>query len=177
MSENINLLIRTDKDSLKLRNRIKILNFAAITSLSIVILISLGIFIAIQVVNPEPIRKEQADVLGKISQFQTKQAKLFILNNRVENIDGILKTRKNLAKTMSSLLAKIPNNLSIDNFEIDGNTVIIVGQSKSLVTVGEFINILTDMVRKKEIIKSLTLSSLILDQAKNAYQVSVKSKL
>jgi len=177
MSANINLLLRTDEESLKRKKRIKILNFGAVASLIGVGLTSLIIFISIQVINPESIRREQEGVLRKMSQFQSRQTKLFVLSNRVENIDKILKIRKNFAKIMSGLLAKIPSNLSIDDFEVDDKSVIIAGQSKSLFTIGEFINNLTDMVREKQIIKSLTLNSLTLDEGRNAYQISIKSEL
>ena len=177
MSTDINLLLRTDEESLKQKRRIKILNFTAVASLIGVGLISLGIFILIQIVNPESLKKEQEDMLGRISQFQNRQVKLFVLNNRVENIEKILKIRKDLSKAMNGLLAKIPSNFSIDTFEIDDKMVIIAGQSNSLFTIGEFINNLTDMVRNKEIIKSLMLNSLVMDEGKNAYQISVKSEM
>lgn len=177
MSADINLLLRTDEESLKRKRRIKILKFAAIASLIGVGSISLVIFILIQVFNPASIKKEQADVLTKISRLQSRQAKLFVLNDRVENIDKILKTRKDLTKTMNGLLVKIPNQLSIDDLEVNDKSVIISGQSKSLFAIGEFINSLTDMVRNKEIIKSLTLNSLILNESKNVYQISVRAEL
>lgn len=177
MNANINLLLHTDEESLKRKRRIKILNFVAVAALLGVGLISLSLFILIQAANSESIKKQQEDVLGKASQFQSRQAKLFILNNRVENIEKILKIRKDIAKTMRGLLTKIPGNLSIDDFEVDDKSVIITGQSKSLSAIGEFINNLTDMVHKKEIIKSLTLNSLSLDEGKNVYQISVKSEL
>ncbi len=177
MSANINLLLRTDEESLKRKKRIKILNFAAAASLIGVGLISLSLFILIQVASPESVNREQADAFKKMSQFQGRQVKLLILNNRIENIDKILKIRKDLSKIMSSLLVKIPNNLSIDDFEVDSKSVIITGQSRSLFLIGEFINNLTDMVRKKEVIKSLTLNSLTLDESKNVYLISIKSEL
>lgn len=177
MSTNINLLLRTDEESLKRKKRIKILNVAAVVSLISVGLISLVLFILIQAVNPASIKKEQENILGRMSQFQDRQIKLFILNNRVENIDKILKIRKDISRTMSGLLAKIPSGLSIEDFEVDDKSVIIAGQSRSLFIIGEFINNLTDMVRNKEIIKSLTLNSLTLNESKNAYQISIKSEL
>ncbi|MDP2585381.1 MAG: hypothetical protein Q8P29_00715 [Candidatus Levybacteria bacterium] len=177
MSANINLLLRTDEESLKQKRRIKILNFTAVASLIGIGLISLGIFILIQVVNPKSLKKEQEDVLGRISQFQSRQVKLFVLNNRVENIEKILKVRRDISKTMNGLLERMPSGLSVEDFVIDDKLVIVVGQSKSLYTIGEFVNNLTDMVKKKEIIKSLTLSSLSFDESKNAYQISVKSEL
>ena len=78
---------------------------------------------------------------------------------------------------MSSLLTRVPVDLSVTDFELDDKSVIITGQSKSLFTIGEFINNLADMVRKKEIIKSLTLTSLSLNDVVGAYEVSVKSEL
>lgn len=177
MNTNINLLLRTNEETLRQKRRIKVFNLAAVASLLGVGLISLGIFILIQAVNLPSIKKSQGDVLKKISKFQDQQAKLFVLNNRVENIDKILKTRRDLAKTMNGLLVKIPGQLSIRDFEVDDKSVIITGQSKSLSAIGEFINNLTDMVRRKEIIKSLTLNSLTLDEGKNSYQISVKSEL
>lgn len=177
MSTNINLLVRTDEESLKLKKRIKILNFAAITSLVCICLATLGIFILIQAANLPGIKKEQEDILRKTSQYKSRQAKLFVLNNRVENIDRILKIRKNLSTTTSSLLTKVPGNLLVEGFEVDDKSVMITGQSKSLFVIGEFISNLTDMVRKKEVIKSLTLNSLTLDEGQSIYQFSLKSEL
>lgn len=177
MNTNINLLLRTDEESLRQKKRLKILNYIAITSLIGIGLISLVIFLLIQITGPESINKEQISVLGKISQFQNKPAKVFVLNNRLENIDKVMKIKNDLSKTMGSILAKVPNNLFINGFEVDGVSVILSAESKSLFAIGEFINNLTDMVRKKEIIKSLILNSLIFDDAKNTYQVLVKSEL
>lgn len=177
MSTDINLLLPRDEESLKRKKRIKILNLTGAASLLGVGLISLAIFILIQAIDPSGVRKEQDDVLRRLSQFQSRQVKLFVLNNRIENIDKILKIRKDLSKTTSGILAKIPRDLSVDNFEADDKLVAITGQSRSLLAIGEFINNLTDMVRKKEIIKSLTLNSLILDENRNVYQVSIKSEL
>ncbi|OGH24981.1 MAG: hypothetical protein A3B47_02710 [Candidatus Levybacteria bacterium RIFCSPLOWO2_01_FULL_39_24] len=177
MNANINLLLRTDKESLKKKKEIRILNLAAAVSLIGVGLISLSLFIWIQIINPGAIKREQENVLKGVSQFQNRQVKLFVLNNRIENIDKILKMRKDLIKTMNGLLAKIPSELSVDDFEVDDKSVIIAGQSKSLFAIGEFIDNLTNMVHNKEIIKSLTLSSLALDVSTNAYRISVMSEL
>lgn len=177
MSTNINLLVRSDQESVKRRKRIRVFNIVAVSSVILVGLISFSLFMLIQAANPASIETEQQAILAKMSRYQDRQAKLFILNDRIQNIDKILSSKKDFAKTMSAVLTKIPANLSIDNFEFDSKSVIITGQSRSLLTIGEFINNLTDMVRNKEIIKSLTLSSLTLDGNKNTYQVSVRSEL
>jgi len=177
MSANINLLLHADEESLKQNRKKKLFNLIAVGLLMAVCLIAIVVFILIKAVNPESIRKQQEDVLGQISQFQNRQVKLLILSNRIETAEKILKTRRDLPKITSSLLAKIPSDLPVDTLEVNGKTVMISGQSKSLSAIGELIDNLTDMARRKEIIKSLTLSSLTFDGSKGAYQVSVTSEL
>lgn len=176
MSTNINLLLH-DKESLKLQKRVRILNFVAVMLLISVGISSLVLFLSIQTVNPSSIEKEKTDVLGKISQFQNRQVNLFILNNRISNIQEVLAKRKDLSKIMNTLLEKIPNGMSIEALEIDSKFITLSASSNSLSSIGLLINNLTDMVRKKEIINALTLSSLSFDEGKQAYQLSLKSEL
>jgi hypothetical protein len=177
MSTNINLLLHTDEESLKQNKIKKLFYFIAVGSLIIVCLIAVAIFVLIKAVNPESIKKQQEDVLKQISQFQNRQIKLLILSNRIETVEKILKTRRDFPKITSGLLARIPSDLSVDNLEVDSKAVVVSGQSKSLSAMGEFIDNLTDMAHRKEIIKSLTLSSLAFDGDKSTYQISVKSGL
>lgn len=177
MSANINLLLRSDEESLKRKKRVKILNFVAGAFLVGLGLTSLVIFLLIQSINPPSVKKEQEDILKSMSTLQDRQVKLFVLNNRVENIDKILATRRDLSIVTNSLLEKTPSELSIDNLEVDDKSVVITAQSTSLSIISEFINNLIDMVRKKEKIRSLTLNSLIFDESRNVYQVSIKGEL
>jgi len=177
MNTNINLLLHRDEELLKQKKKVKIFNFIAVVSLIIVGLISLSIFLLIQITNSSSVKKDQDDILKRISQFQNKQLKLFILNKRVESISKVMKARKDLAKITSGLLAKIPGELFIENFEASSQTVTLTGKSSSLMVIGELINNLTNMVRNKEIIKSLTLNSLSLERDSNIYTVSMESEL
>jgi hypothetical protein len=177
MNENINLLLHADKGVAERNKTIKIINIIAAASLISVCMISAIIFIMIKVVNPEAIVKQQADVIMKISKLQDKEAKYYIASSRIGQIEKIIKIRKDIPKIAGQLLAKVPEGLSINIFEINKDSIVISGQSKSLLTIGEFIDNLTDMVHRKEIIKSLTLSSLDRDEGKDFYGVSVKSEL
>jgi len=179
MNTDINLLSHTDEETLRKNKSTKIFNLIAAVFLIGVCLISVSIFIMISTVNAESksIRKEQADVLKKMSKFQDRQVKLFILSNRVENIDKLLQTRRDFPKISNGLLVKVPSDLSLSSFEINDSSVIISGESKSLLTISEFIGNLTDMARRKEIIKSLTLNSLVLDDSDNTYVIIVSSQL
>lgn len=177
MNTNINLLLHTDEESLKRQKRVKILNLIAVMFLIGVGAISLLTFLSAQIINPSGIKKEQNDVIEKISQFQDRQAKLFVLNNRINNIEKVLERRIDLSKVISFLLAKTPGRLFIEDLEVDSKTVSLTAKSTSLLAIGELINNLTDMVRKKEIISSLILNALVFDEGKNSYQISIKADL
>ncbi len=177
MNTNINLLLHTNEESLRRLKRVKKLNFIAVMFLVGVGCLSLLTFLSTQIINPSGIKREQNGVIEKISQFQDRQAKLFVLNNRINNIEKILEKRIDLPKALNALLAKTPGRLFIEDLEVDDKTVIMTAKSTSLLAIGELINNLTDMVRKKEIIRSLTLSTLVFDEAKNFYQVSIKADL
>ena len=175
MNTNINLLLHADEQELRRRKRVKSLNFIAIMFLVGVGGISFLLFFLIQIINPLSIKREQSDIREKISKSQNKQAKLFVLNNRINNIEKILQKRIDLGRVTNFLLAKTPGKLFIEDLEVDDKTVRLTAQSTSLLAIGELINNLTDMVRKKEIISSLTLSTLVFDEGKNSYQVSIKA--
>lgn len=177
MSTNINLLLRNDEEKLKKLSKVKKFNFAAFAFLIGIGVISLIIFLSIQIVNPSSVKKEKEDVLKKILEFEERRAKLFIVNDRINNIQKLLEKRKDLSLTIEAILAKIPSGFSIEGLEVDGSIISLTANSTSLFSIGEFINNLTDMVRKKEIISSLTLTNLAFDQNKNIYQVSIKSSL
>lgn len=177
MNTNINLLLQTSEESLRRLKRVKILNLIAVMFLIGVGGISLITFLSTQIINPSAILKEQQDVIEKISQFQDRQTKLFVLNNRINSIEKVLEKRIDLPQVTNALLAKTPSRLFIEDLEIDDKTVIMTAKSTSLLAIGELINNLTDMVHKKEIIRSLTLNTLVFDENKNSYQVSIEADL
>lgn len=176
MNTDINLLLHTDDESVRRLRKVKILNFAAVMSLIGIGLISLIIFLLIQAINPPSIQEKRDEILRKTSQYQERKAKLFIINDRINSIAEILEKRKNLSKAANILLAKTPNKLLIENLEINDTVISLTAKSTSLAQIGEFINNLTDMVRKKEI-SSLTLNYLSFDESNNAYSFSIKSEL
>lgn len=175
MNTNINLLLHADEESKRGQKRVKRLNFIAVMFLIGVGAISLLTFLSTQIINPSGIKREQQDVIGKISQFQDVGVKLFVLNNRIDNVEKVLGKRIDLSKELSGLLAKIPSRLFIEDLEVDDKTVRLTAQSTSLLAIGELINNLTDMVHKKEIISSLILNTLVFDESKNSYQVSIRA--
>lgn len=175
--KDINLLLPKDEESLQRKKRVKVFNVIAVVFLLGIGAISFIIFISAQAINLSAIKKEQADTLIKISQFSKRQVKLFVLENRVNNIQTILSKRKHLPKAIGAILKKTPDRLLIQDLTVDDKNVVMIGQSISLSVIGEFINNLADMVAKKEIINAVTLNSLVFDESKNYYQISIKADL
>lgn len=177
MTANINLLLPKDNESLQRKKKAKKLNIAAVISVFSIGIMSLVIFLLIQAVNPSSINQEKEEVLGKLSQLQGRQAKLLAVNDRVSSITEILEKRRSLSKITSTFLEKVPDNLSIDQLEISNTAITMTSQSPSLFTIGELINNLTDMVRKKESISSFTLTSLVFNEGQRNYQLAIKLEL
>lgn len=177
MNTNINLLLQTNEESKRRQKRIKRLNIIAYTLLIGVGCFSLVIFLLIQIINVSAILREQNEIIKKIDKLQNKQVKLFALNNRIDNIEKVLEKRIDLSKVTSGILAKIPSGLFIEDLEVDDKTVTLTVSSTSLLEIGELINNLTDMVRKREVINSLILNTLIFDESKSSYRVSIKSEV
>lgn len=177
MSIDINLLSSKDSELVKRQKRVKLFNIIAVTFSLIVVAVSLTIFVMIQITNPLSLKKEQDDVASKISLLRDRQVNLFIINNRVLNIEEVLNKRKDLSKEIGSIFAKIPQRVIVEELKMDRKLIFLTASSASLYSIGELINNLTDMVRKKEIIQSLKLNSLIVDTDKNIYSVSLEAEL
>ena len=177
MNANINLLLRKDEETLKRQRKIKKLNLLAMSFLIGTGTLSFFIFLLIQIINPSLVKKEQDETLRKISAYQARQAKLLILENRVNNISEILNKRKDLSKVIQTILIKTPDRTFIKSLEVDGKSVIMTAQSPSLTSIGDFINNFTDMVRKKDLIDSLTINALVFDESRDSYEISLTANL
>jgi|SRR3989344_5242335 len=177
MSANINLVLPKGKDYLEQQKRAKIVNIVA-TSFPITVgIISLVLFLVTQAINPVSIKKQQEETISKIAKHQDRKIKLFIINDRLDNINELLKGRRNFADNINALLSIMPGEVTLENLNIDNKLVLLTVSSVSLRSIDEFITNLILMAEKKEVIRSLFLETLTFDVAKNNYLVSLKSDL
>lgn len=174
---NINLLLKKDEEKLNKKRQLRFLNIIAFTSILIVGLLSIIIFLFISGVNSGSLKKQEEDTLRKITSLKDKHAKLFILKYRIKNIAEILNAKKDLPKKSSTLIGQMPRDLSIGNLNIDEKTTSISFSADSLSDIARFIDNLVSLAKRKELISSLTLSYLIFDDIQNTYSVSLKADL
>ncbi len=177
MNTNINLILPQDKEFFEQQKKIRTVNIIAIGFPIIVGFVSLIIFLITQSINPVSIKKQQEEVINEIAKFQDKKIKLFIINNRLDNIEGLLKNRRDLAENISTLLSKIPSTVTIRNLKIDNKEIILTVSSTTLGAIDELINNLIGMAEKKEIIRSVSLDTLTFGEDGNNYLVSLKSDI
>lgn len=177
MNTNVNFVLPKDEAFLKEQKRGKIINVIAIAFPILVGVVSLIIFLITQAINPVSIKEQQEKTIGELSRLQDKKIKLLIINDRLDNIDELLKKRKDFTEKINILLSKMPNEVLLQNLQIDNTKLLLIVSSASLGAIDELINNLIDMAAKREIISSLSLDSLTFDENGNNYLVSLKSEL
>ena len=149
----------------------------AFVSLGIVALLSVIAFFLNSQFSPTEVKREEDVVLQNLSALSKKQAKLFIVNNRIQSITTILNRRADYYKILNFIIGKIPTEVFIDRIEVDRKKISLTISSNSLIPINTLINNFVDMVRKKETITSLTLNSLTLNVKTGKYSISLDASL
>jgi hypothetical protein len=186
MSNDINLLVRNDKKLLKEQGKIKIFRLIAIGSLVVLILISVIIPILNQQLSNSSIEKDREAILSEMLPFREKEAKLNVVNNRIENISKVLSKRVDVYEIVNKILGIVPNEILVEGIEFTERKMTIKLSSESLVPVDSLINNLVDIAitkeslvpvdkktKRKEIIKGLSLDSLEMIESVGRYNVSI----
>lgn len=179
MSNNINLLVKKDKKLLKEQSRLKTFRLIAIGSLLTLLLVSLSIFLLNQKLSNSSIKieKDRESVLVEMKPFREKEAKLNVVNNRIDNIAKVLNKRIDVYKILNTLLGQASDGILIDSLEFTEKKISIEVSSGSLEPVDGLINNLVDMAKRKEIVKSLTLESLNASSLTEDYKVSINMSI
>ncbi|MDO8620797.1 MAG: hypothetical protein Q7R31_00720 [Candidatus Levybacteria bacterium] len=177
MINDINLLVGKDANYLRQKKLLSLVRLMAFASLGIVALLSVIAFFLNSQFSPTEVKKEEDVILQNLSTLSKKQAKLFIINNRIQNITTILNSRVDYYKILNFIIGKIPAEVSIDRIEVDKKKISLTISSNSLIPINTLINNFVDMVRKKETITSLTLNSLTLSVKTSKYSISLDASL
>ncbi len=177
MSNDINLISNKDAASLKAGKRLKQVRVVAVISLVAVALISVIIFI-INSQNPlASIKKDENSTLQSISYLNKKTAKLAIINNRLKDISDILQKRKNYTSAINTMLQLMPPGVSTAALELNKNDVVLVVSSNSLLSIDKFLNSIIDLSSKKQVISSVIIESLVVNNKTGSYSLSIKTTL
>lgn len=155
----------------------KILRIVAFLTLFIVASSSILAFIATRQISIPSIKKDQNTTLYSLSFLRKKEAKVLIINDRLKNIGGVLKERKNYLNTVTAIL-KETTGVSATTLSVDKDTIELTVSSSSLLSINNFLNNLISSTTKRTIkIRDLSIESLTLNRQGGNYSLSVKAKL
>lgn len=177
MNSDINLVSsKTNQIEKQLKN-LKVLQIVAISSLAIVLLISILIFLITVTLPVASVKKEQEQTLSNISSLSEKLVKYSLINDRLSNISDIVKERKDYSKIANSILNKLPADLSVDAMTMDSGTFSLVVSGTSLTEINSFIDDVSVLGDKGDIIKNLLLQSLIANADNGKYILTLQADI
>lgn len=171
MSKNINLVLKEAEGS-KQKKKIKIFRLIAVGSLLLVSLISLLIYLANSSLTFS-LEDDKDALLSQLTPLREKEAKLKVINDRLNNISFVQGERTDVYKIVNTLLGEVPIGATVDNLEFIEGEIVIKVSFYSLSLIDELINNLIDMGERKEIVGVLILNSLDVSKATGTYQVSI----
>lgn len=172
---NINLLSQRNSELLRQEKKIRKARIIAVGFLAFVAVTSIAAFFLNRSFSLSLAKKEEDRILQERVLLSKKEAKLVLVNDRLKSITDILNTRTQYGKTITGVLRKIPEGISIERLEIGKENLNLTFSSTSLFSVNIIINNLLDMARRKEVIENLTLESVNLNDKTGVYTATVKA--
>lgn len=176
MTKNINFLTIVSLDTKKSKKGIKLARIVAICSLILVVLLSVLVYYLSRVVYPQALKTERASLLKSLSSLRSKEAKLAVVANRVENASELISKRVDYSKTINKFFERKPSEINVDSLKIDKKTIILTFSSNSLLPINEFIDGLIELGRER-VVNLLVLDSLSTSESRGIYSVSLTSNL
>ncbi len=175
MSSDINLVSSKTHQLEKELERLKALKIIAVGSLSVVALISILLFVITITLPISSVKKDKEQTLSNISALHEKLVKYSLINNRLNDISGIIKSRKNYDLLVSTVLNKLPADLSVDSMTIDSGTFTLVISGVSLTPIDNFIEDIIVLGNEEKIIKNLVIQGLLANADTGKYTLTLKA--
>lgn len=173
MKSDINLISLNQAEVVKEDSTVQLYRILAIVAILIVFLSSLVVFLIIQSISPEGIRKQEIALEKDISALHTKEAKIIIVNRKIKDIKKIISKRQKYDKLVSEITNVIPQKVSASNLAINDEKVNLAVSSDSLTSLNNLLNNLFDMVKNGKIIGNLNIDGISLDGASGSYTMTV----
>lgn len=176
MSE-INLVSKQKERITKLKKRVKLLRIIAFFCLIFVFTSSIFVFF-IKLSSPLlSLQNQEKTLSANIDSSKQKIAKLFIVNDRLQNIESLLSKRANFNGTINAIVQQKPVDLSMTSLTVNKKNVSIKASSMSLTAINNFMDSLVVFAADKKMFNKITLENLSIDTEANQYVFSIKADL
>lgn len=177
MSNDINLVSSKSHQFQKELKRLKILKITAVGFLALIVLTSLTLFLLTITLPTSSIKKEQEQTLSNISTLHEKLVKYTLINDRVNNIASIVKSRKNYAKTANVILSKLPTDLIVESINIEEGALSLVISGPSLTAINTYLDDVIELGDKEDTIKNLVIQGLTANASSGKYTLTIEADI
>lgn len=171
MSANINLISRTSLEDSKTSRQRKLKNYSFIL-LFLIGFASLLIFLINYRFSVNYVRKQQQDLIKKISIYDETALKVILLNSRLSEISQVLSDRPKNTGLVREIVKGQTGSLVMDEFSLDTNGITIKLSSRSLLSLNEFLNNLLKLIQSK-LISSININSFSYDGTSYLMEVAI----
>lgn len=171
MSANINLISRTSLEDSKTSRQKKLKNYSFIL-LFLVGFASLLIFLINYRFSVNYVRKQQQDLIKKISIYDETALKIILLNSRLSEISQVLSDRPKNTGLVREIIKGQTGSLIMDDFSLDASGITVKLSSRSLLSLNEFLNNLLKLIQSKSI-SSININSFSYDGTSYLMEVAI----
>jgi|SRR3989344_1846720 len=176
MKNDINLLLRTKTDQTKKSKLSHLLRLTSVVSIAAVLLTSFILYILSRQLSLEPIKVRQNAVINNINFLKNKQAKLIVINAKLDDVSQIMTKRPRFDSDIQTILPKVPSGVASRSLTLGKQRLTFRVESNSLKNINDFINNFAQMAKSKSLIKDLTLGGIGLDPTSGNYSLSVEAE-
>ena len=160
MNKEINFL-RNKQHTTQDTSLVKYVRLASIVLLFLVGTAAIVLFFLESQSPVVALKKQEDAALATLQELHAKAAKLILIDDRIGNINDILKTRTNYIKTMDLFLSKVPQDVVVTTLSINEEKVVLLISSRSLSNMNTFMDNMivftsTDKLFKKVIVENIS---------------------
>lgn len=177
MNKSINLVSNRNEQLEKELLILKIVRVIAVSLLVTISVVAITAFIFSTQISISKIKEEENATLAQISVLHDRLTTYYLTKDRINNISGILSTRRDYSDHIDAILANAPKTLSLKGIDIEKNIISVSMSGNSLVSINEFVDNVTALGIEQKLIKNVRLQSLSLDVKKEEYMVIMKGEV
>jgi Tfp pilus assembly protein PilN len=174
MNEGINLLDpnKQSKNSLPAK-RLQLMRYFAIGMLFLVSASSVILFMLVSLSPLPELQRQEQELRLTLSQSSEDMAKLVLLDERATAIESLLQERKSYKEVLTLLQDTLSDNAQITSLRVDGQTLVVTVESRSLTSLDAFLNGLIGYVQQQKAFSQVKMTQLAHDNVRNDYSMTV----
>jgi Tfp pilus assembly protein PilN len=135
---------------------------------------SIVLFLLIALSPLPTLQQQERNAIATLSQYRTDIAKLLLVTDRLRASDKLLAKRKDFASALQAVQSRMPDGVTITEINMTRDTVSVTVTSTSLSLIDTFLNSLVNAQVAKKDFKDVSMSKLMVDEAKDAFTVTVQ---